>query len=364
MQLPARYAAPALHEFCRRALEALGVPGDEARVTADVLLYADLHGIDSHGLVQMSVYERHLRSGAYVARRSITILHETPATALMDGGGGLGHPAGVRAMKLAIEKARQAGSGVVAVRRSHHFGAAGYYAQLALDEDMVGFAITNAGPAVLPTFGLQPQLGTNPIALAVPTRNEPPFVLDMATSAKAIGKLDIYIRQGKEVPDGWLMGSDGGPCHDPSEFVQARSSGMLGGLLPLGGAGEETSGYKGFGLGLGVELLALLAGDNPGPFMNMWPGCPEPTIAHLFWVLRIDAFRAPSEFKADIDRVLARIRASPKTPGQERIYTAGEKEFDSVRERRAEGIPLDPRVVESLRRLAAGLDLEMPEPCN
>ena len=170
MEAIPRYPAPGLHDFCRRALQALGVPGEEAKVTADVLLYADLHGIDSHGLAQMATYERHLRSGAYVARRTIAIVRETISTALMDGGGGLGHPAGVRAMELAIEKARQAGSGIVAVGRSHHFGAAGYYARLALQADMIGFAITNAGPAVLPTFGLQPLLGTNPIALAVPTQ--------------------------------------------------------------------------------------------------------------------------------------------------------------------------------------------------
>jgi LDH2 family malate/lactate/ureidoglycolate dehydrogenase len=158
------------------------------------------------------------------------------------------------------------------------------------------------------------------------------------------------------------LSADGSPCHDPREFVQARSSDMLGGLLPLGGAGEETSGYKGFGLGLGVELLALLAGDTPGPFMNMWPGCPEPTIAHLFKATRIDAFRPAAEFKADVDRLLARIRSSPRVPGQDRIYTAGEKELDARRDRESRGIPLDPRVAEALRGIGERLDLRLPEP--
>jgi LDH2 family malate/lactate/ureidoglycolate dehydrogenase len=363
MEALPRYPASGLHDLCRKALEGLGVPREEASVTADVLLFADLHGIDSHGLAQMATYERQLRNGAYVARRSVTVVRESAATALLDGGGGLGHPAGVRAMELAIAKAGQAGAGIVAVRRSHHFGAAGYYAQLALDRDMVGFAITNAGPAVLPTFGLQPRLGTNPIALAVPAASEPPFLLDMATSAKAIGKLDICIRQGKSVPEGWVMSADGTPCHDPREFVQARSSDMLGGLLPLGGAGEQTSGYKGFGLGLGVELLALIAGDTPGPFMNMWPGCPEPTIAHLFMAIKVDAFRPAAEFKSDVDGVLANIKASPKAPGQQRIYTAGEKEFDARRDREPRGIPLDPRVVDALKGIAGRLGLEFPAPC-
>lgn len=357
-----RYAVADLLAFSKALLEALDVPADEAASTADALSYADLSGIDSHGVALLSVYDPQLRSGAWRARRTISVVHETPSTALMDADGGLGHPAGVRAMAVAIEKATLVGSACVGVRESNHYGAAGYYAQLALPHDMIGFSVTNAGPAMLPTFGLQPQLGTNPLAVAVPTTKAPPFVLDMATTVKAIGKLRLVGRMRLPAPVGWLLGADGRPEHDPLQFTRSRRSGMLGGLLPLGGAGEELSGHKGFGLGLTVELLALLGGGTPAPFMMFGPGCPPTTVGHFFGAVRVDAFRPAAEFKADVDRVLARIMASPKMPGHERILTAGVKEFECRQERQRLGIPLDSGRVEELRSLAAPLNVPMPEP--
>ena len=356
-----RYPATELHTFCQRVLEKQGVPSHEASITADVLVYADLHGIDSHGLILLPVYVHYLRMGAYRAERTISIVHETPGTALVDGGGGLGHPVGVWAMKLAIEKASRVGTSCIAVRNSHHFAAAGYYASLALEHDMIGVALTNAGPGVLPTFGLQPQLGTNPIALAVPTDNELPFVLDMATSVKAAGKLRLLMRDSKEAPVGWMMTADGSPGRNPEDFWGGRSTGRLGGMLPLGGAGEETSGYKGFGLGLAVELLTLLAGDTPGPFMKLQPNGPEPSIAHFFEAKRIDAFRPADEVKADVDRILAHIKASPKAPGCDRIYVAGEKEFERQQDRQANGIPLHSSMVDDLNKLAQEFDIPPPK---
>lgn len=358
-----RYAASELHRFCCQVLEKLNVPPDEAAIEADVLLYADLRGIDSHGVNHLPNYVRHLRNGAYQARRTIAVVHETPSTALIDGGGGLGPPAAVRAMQVAIEKARLVGSSCVAVRNSHHFGAAGYYAAMALAHDMIGFCLSNAGPGVLPTFGISPQTGTNPIAVAVPTDKEPPFVLDMATSVKAFGKLELLIQEGKDAPPGWFLLADGSMGRDPKAYPQLRLIERRGGLLPLGGVGEETSGYKGFGLSLTVELLsALLAGDTPSPFMKLWPGCPEPSISHFFGAIRIDAFRPASEFKADVDRMLAHIKASPKMPGHDRIYVAGEKEWECLQERQRLGIPLHPKVVEGLAKLAQELELPAPQP--
>jgi LDH2 family malate/lactate/ureidoglycolate dehydrogenase len=265
-------------------------------------------------------------------------------------------------MKVAIEKANAVGSSCIAVRNSHHFGAAGYYASLALEHDMIGLALSNAGPAVLPTFGLQPQLGTNPIALAVPSNKEPPFVLDMATSVKAAGKLRLLIREGKEAPVGWLMSADGKAARSPEGFFRGITTGISGGLLPLGGAGEETSGYKGYGLGLAVELLTLLAGDTPGPFMKIRPDGPEPNISFFFKAIRVDAFRPARDFKADVDRILAHIKTSPKMPGQHRIYVAGEKAFERHQERRANGIPLDPSVVDDLENLAQDFGFPAPKP--
>jgi LDH2 family malate/lactate/ureidoglycolate dehydrogenase len=266
-------------------------------------------------------------------------------------------------MNIAIEKAHAIGSSCVAVRNSHHFGAAGYYAHMALEHDMIGFALTNAGPIVLPTFGLQPQVGTNPIALAIPAEEEPPFVLDMATSVKAVGKLEILMREGKLAPSGWLMSSAGELAQDPEAVLRGRRSEGLGGLLPLGGAGEDTSGYKGFGLALAVEILApLLAGDRPSPFMEIGVRGSEPSIGHFFAAIRIDAFRPVPEFKREVDRILRHIKASPPAPGHERVFVAGEKEYETLQERSRQGIPLHPKVVQDLELLAQDLGAAPPEP--
>ena len=365
MQAEIRYSATELNTFCRHALERMDVPSDEAQITADTLNYADLRGIDSHGTTLLPPYVGSIRKGAYLARRVISVVHETPSTALVDGGGGLGHPAAARAMEIAMQKCAGVGSSYVAVRNSSHFGAAGYFASMALAHDMIGLCLTNAGPAVLPTFGLQPQCGTNPIALAVPANREPPFVLDMATSVKAAGKLKVLARAGKSVPDGWLLEADGSMSHDPDFFVRTRSSEMSGGMLPLGGIGEETSGYKGFGLGLGVDLLTgVLAGDTPASFMKILPGYPEPSVSHFFSAIRIDAFRPASEFKDEVDRLVVHIRASPKLPGNERIFVAGEKEFECLQERSAKGVPLPMLLVDELKQLAQELGLRFPEPAD
>ncbi len=363
-QLP-RYSAASLHWFCARILQTCEVPAAEAETTADVLIDTDLHGVDSHGIAHLALYAHHILSGAYHAKRAITIVHETPATALVDGGGGLGHPTAVFAMRLAMEKAAQVGSATVAVRNSHHFGAAGHYAALALQKDMIGYCMTDAGPGVLPTFGLQPLLGTNPIALAVPAGREHPFVLDMATSVKAYGKLEIAIRENKPISPGWFLMADGSMGQDPREFPHWRGNTLdrRGGMLPLGGAGEDTSGYKGFGLSLGVELLsACLSADTPSAFMNIYPNCPEPTIAHFFGAIRVDAFQPAEAFKERVDQLLTKIKESPKAPGQDRIYIAGEKEAECCADRSANGIPLHPSVVASLERLAQERSVPAPEP--
>jgi LDH2 family malate/lactate/ureidoglycolate dehydrogenase len=341
------------------------VPADEADTTAEVLIDTDLHGVDSHGIAHLALYAHHILSGAYRARRAITIVHETPATAVVDGGGGLGHPTSVFAMRLAIEKAAQVGSSTVVVRNSHHFGAAGHYAALALPHDMIGYCMTDAGPGVLPTFGLQPLLGTNPIALAVPAGDQPPFVLDMATSVKAYGKLEIAIRENKPIAPGWFLMADGSMGKDPRDFPHWRGNTLdrRGGMLPLGGAGEETSGYKGYGLSLGVELLsAVLASDVPSAFMNIYPNCPEPSIAHTFGAIRVDAFQPAAAFKTRVDQLLAKIKESPKAPGHDRIYIPGEKEAECFADRSAHGIPLHTAVVEGLERLARERGVPAPLP--
>lgn len=354
-----RYAHRKIYQLCTEALSTLEVPAREAHDTADVLLYADLRGIDSHGVAHFSRYIRALQNGAYAVEREIAVVHQTPSTALVDGGNGLGIPAAVRSMEVSIAKASKVGSSCVATRNSHHLGAAGFYASMALSHDMIGFCITNAGPSVLPTFGIQAELGTNPIALAVPADKEPPFVLDMATSVKATGKIEMLIRDGVEAPTDWFLQADGTTGGDPQQFLRALHGERLGGQLPLGGGSEQTSGYKGFGLGLGIEILApILAGDIAGPFMPPRNKVYEATIGHFFGAIRIDAFRPASEFKADVDRILAQIKASPKAPGHDRIWVAGEKEHVAMQERSELGIPLHPAVVSDLNTIATELDID------
>ena len=320
-------------------------------------MYADLRGIDSHGVAHLKRYVRALRGGAYEIEREITVVHQTPSTALVDGGGGLGYPAAVRSMDLAIEKADAVGSAWVATRNSHHFGAAGFYASMALAHDMIGICITNAGPAVLPTFGIQAQLGTNPISIAIPAEHEPPYVLDMATSVKATGKIEMLIRDGGQGPPEWFQQADGSMGGDPQQFLSMLHQKRMGGQLPIGGSGEVASGYKGFGLGLAVEMLGpILAGDIASPFISRAENY-ESTIAHLFGALRIDAFRPAADFKADMDSLLIQIKRSPKAPGHDRIWIAGEKEHETCRERRELGVPLHDAIVNDLRVIARELDV-------
>lgn len=360
-----KYTALSLREFCVRILLACGVPFEDANSTATVLVDTDLHGVDSHGVAHLSMYVAHLLSGSYTAARAITVIHESLATALIDGGGGLGHPAGVFAMKMAMDKALLSGTGTVVVRNSHHFGAAGYYVSLALERDMVGLCMTNAGPGVLPTFGIQPLLGTNPIGLAVPANLETPFVLDMATSVKAYGKLEIAKRQGDEIPEGWFLKADGGMGRRASEFPFWRdgTADRRGGMLPLGGATEATSSYKGYGLSLGVEILtALLAGDPPSALMETSAEGPEPAIAHFFSAINIGAFQPIEKFKNRVDELLLKIKRSPKLPGHDRIYIPGEREAEIFKERAAGGIPLHAAVIADLERLAQDHFVAAPKP--
>ena len=233
---------------------------------------------------------------------------------------------------------------------------------MALSHDMIGFCITNAGPAVVPTFGIEAQIGTNPIAIAVPADKEPDYVLDMATSVKATGKIEILIREGEDAPPDWFLQADGSLGGDPQRFIKALHGERLGGQLPLGGRSEQSSGYKGFGLGLGIEMLApILAGDIASPFMPSRRTNYESTIAHFFGAIRVDAFRPADEFKADVDAILAQIKGSPKAPGADRIWVAGEKEQVTLEERRELGIPLQAAVARDLEAIAADLDIEAPK---
>lgn len=354
--------AEPLKDFCTQVFEKMGVPHNDAEVTSDVLVLADLRGIDSHGVARLKRYVDGLRDGVMLPRPKIEVVHETPTTALMDGGAGLGQPIGVRAMRLAIEKAQKMGLGFVAVRNSNHYGIAGYYAMMALQHDLIGISMTNADLLVVPTFGRDAILGTNPIAVAVPAGRERAFVLDMATSTVPRGKLEVYDRLGKPMPLGWATDERGLPTTDASRVLANFKARAGGGLLPLGGAGEEFGGHKGYGLALLVDILCgvlPLAGYANTIYPKTPEGKPLPAnVGHFFGAMRIDAFRPVDEFKATMDDIIRRLKNSAKAEGHDRIYIHGEKEFEMEEQRRKNGIPLDPKTVAMMRQVAQELGVE------
>jgi LDH2 family malate/lactate/ureidoglycolate dehydrogenase len=356
-----RVQAEPLKAFCRQVFVRLDVPSEDAEVTADNLVSADLRGISSHGVARLRRYVNGLRDGVMLARPTVEIVHETATTALVDGGGGLGQPVSAQAMRLAINKARQVGAGFVAVRNSNHYGIAGYYALMALKEDMIGISMTNAAVLVLPTFGRDAMLGTNPISVAAPAGEERAFVLDMATSTVPRGKLEVYDRQEKPLPQGWATDEHGVPTDDAGRVLKNLLARAGGGLLPLGGAGELLSGHKGYGLAL---LVDVLCGVLPGAgYANtIYPktsdGKPLPAnVGHFFGALQVDAFRPLDAFKATMDDIIRRLKNSPKAEGDERIYIHGEKEFEIEEERRANGVILHPKVVADLKAIADETDV-------
>lgn len=354
--------AEPLFIFCQRAFQAVGVPPEDATITAQVLVTANLRGIDSHGVARLRRYVDGLRQGVMCPRPEVKILHETPLTALMDGGGGLGQPIGVRAMRLAINKAKTQDAGFVAVRNSNHYGIAGYYAMMALEHDLLGLSLTNSGPYVVPTFGREAILGTNPISVAVPTGRERPFVLDMSTAVTTLGTLEVYNRRGQELLAGWVIDAQGEPTTSAAEVLHNLANRTGGGIMPLGGMGEEQGGHKGYGLALLVDVLCGVlpgAGYLDHMYLKDKAGHPLPAnVGHFFGALRIDAFRPLADFRATMDTFIRRVKSSARAKGQSRIFIHGEKEFEIAERRQREGIPLAPTVVASLREIAAELGME------
>ncbi|MBN1886700.1 MAG: Ldh family oxidoreductase [Thermoflexales bacterium] len=360
-----RVQVQALSDFCVQVFCRLDVPEEDARVTAGVLVAADLRGIASHGVARLRRYVNGLRDGTIFACPKVETLVETPAAATIDAGGGLGQPVSHRAMQKAIQKALETGAGFVTVRNSNHYGIAGYYAMMALEHGCIGMSMTNADVLVVPTFGRNAALGTNPIAVAAPAGKERPFVLDMATSTVPRGKLEVYDRLNKPLPAGWATDERGMDTDDARRVLENFKQRAGGGLLPLGGAGELCSGHKGYGLGLWVEIFcALLSGAAYADLVypKTPDGKPLPAkLGHFFGAWRVDAFRPLDAFKADMDDLQRRLKAAPKAEGQERIYIHGEKEYEMAERCRREGISLGPKVAADLQALGRELDLKFQE---
>ncbi len=351
-----------LRDFCVRVFHKLGAPEEDARITADVLVASDLRGIESHGVARVRRYVDGIRSGMMVVRPEVRVIRETPATALIDAGGGLGQPVAYRAMQKAIEKAEKVGAGFVTVCNSNHYGIAGYYAMMALEHDCIGMSMTNADVLVVPTFGRDAMLGTNPIAVAAPAGRERPFVLDMATSTVPRGKLEIYERLGKPLPSGWATDEHGAVTDDAHRVLENFKRRAGGGLLPLGGEGELQSGYKGYGLALWVDVFSGVL--SSAAFATLvYPrtrdGKPLPSnLGHFFGAWRIDGFRPVDEFKESMDDFQRLLKNGPKAAGQERIYIPGEKEYEKTELYLREGIPLNPKVAIDLATIATETGVE------
>lgn len=346
--------------FTEQVFEAIGCSERDSRKAAEVLLSADLRGVDSHGVARLSGYVRLWKAGRINPSPQVKVVHETPSTATMDGDAGLGLVVASEAMELAMEKAAQCGSGWVSVRNSNHFGIAGYHAMMALQKDMTGIAMTNASPLVAPAFSKERMLGTNPIAVAVPAGEEPPFVADMATSAVANGKLEILKRQNKEAPEGWIQDKNGSPATDPEELKQG------GALLPLGSDPVHGS-HKGYCLAAIVDIFsAVFSGANYGPwappfvsFLPVAPDLPGKGLGHFFGAMRIDAFRPAEEFKQHTDQWIRRFRQAEPVAGRESVLIPGDPERELEIQRKKSGIPLLPAVVEDLEKLGKEFSIEL-----
>jgi LDH2 family malate/lactate/ureidoglycolate dehydrogenase len=347
------YSHQRLLHFTEQVFIKCGMYEQDAKQAADVLIAADLRGIDSHGVARLSGYVRLYEANRANMNAQHKIIYETPSTATIDADQGLGLVVAPKAMDIAIEKAKNVGTGWVAIKNSNHFGIAAYHAMKALPNNMIGIAMTNASPLVAPTYSKQRMLGTNPICYAFPAGKHLPIVIDMATSAAANGKLEIAQRTGKPIPNNWVQTKDG------EESTNANELSNGGSLLPLGG-------HKGYGLASLVDILCgVLSGANYGPwvppfvaFLNPLENLPGNGIGHFLGAMRIDAFRPADDFKNHIDNWIDAFKNAEKIDTNQHVIIPGEPEFLLEKERLASGIPINEKVINDLQELANKLALE------
>ena len=333
-------------------LRAWGLDDASVAATVEVMLYADLRGIESHGFSTLTLYDEYRRSGKLTLRPQPRIVRETPVTALLDGDGGLGHLPSQRAMRLAIEKAMKCGVGVVSVRNSNHFGAAGAYAMMAAERGLIGFVTCATWrPGIVPTFGADAMLGTNPIAFAAPGKAGPPFCLDMATSTVAFNKVKMAAWHGKDLRAGWAMDVNGQPLTDAAAAVKSIR------LSPLGGLPEMSS-HKGYGLATMVEILSttlsgsFFAATRP----KEHPDAPRHNVGHFFLALDPKAFMEEGEFESELDSLLGALRATRRADENQSVLVAGDPEREQLAVRSLEGIPLSEEMRKTLLDLSAAVD--------
>lgn len=350
-----------MERFMVDTFTGIGVPAADARVCADVLITADKRGIDSHGIGRLkTIYYDRIKQGVQFPKTKFDIVREGPTTAVVDGNDGMGMVISKKAMQMAIDKAKKFGMGMVAVRNSTHYGIAGYYTMMAAAAGMVGITGTNARPSVAPTFGVENMLGTNPLTIGLPTDEEFPFVLDCATSLSQRGKIEVYDRAGKDLPPGWVIGEDGSTRTDTHKILDDLVKGTAA-LTPLGGIGEDGAGYKGYGYCTVVEILS--AALQHGAYLKMLLGIQNGKkvpyhLGHFFIAIDITAFTELADFEKITGDILRQLRASKKMPGHDRIFTAGEKEYDAWLYRKDKGVPVNPELQKEMKAIIQELGLK------
>lgn len=350
-----------MENFMVDVFKSVGVPLEEAKICADVLITSDKRGIDSHGIGRLKpIYYDRIKEGIQNPITNFEIVKDGLTTAVIDGHDGMGHVIGKKSMQMAIDKAQKYGMGMVAVRNSTHYGIAGYYTLMAIDQGMIGITGTNARPSIAPTFGVENMLGTNPLTFGIPTDEDFPFVLDCATSISQRGKIEVYDRIGKDLPAGWVIDENGNTRTDTHQVLIDLVKGKAA-LTPLGGLGEETAGYKGYGYATVVEILC--AALQNGSFLKGLLGFDEDEnkrpyhLGHFFIAIDISAFTDLKSFKKTTGDILRELRASKKAPGYDRIYTAGEKEYEAWLYRKDKGVPVNEALQKDILTLKKELGL-------
>jgi len=340
-----RFKKNDLLRYAQVYMEKLGVPKEHAKIVADVMIASDIRGVDSHGIIRIYTYYGNRLEGNYMDPATpFKIVSETDTTALYDGGNGLGHVVSYYAMKNCIEKAKKSNIAIATVKNSNHYGIAAYYAMMALEQDMIGISLTNSQPLMAPTYGRTAVIGTNPISFAAPSDKKYPFVLDMATSVVPIGRIKVYEEKKEKIPAGWGIDDDGNVTEDPKKV----KSGGPGALLPLGGT-DILRGYKGYGLGIMVEILCAALSGGSHLTQVGFPHMPKVCdVSHFFMAININAFRPVIDFKKQIDEMITLLKESPKALGKDTIFIAGEKEFENAKYNEKHGVPVIKPVVEEL----------------
>jgi LDH2 family malate/lactate/ureidoglycolate dehydrogenase len=356
-----RVPVDVIRQFMIDVFVAQDVREDDAAICADVLITSDLRGIESHGVGRLKYYYDRIQAGIQFPQAEMEVIKDTETTALVDAHNGMGHPIAYRSMQMAIKKARAYGMGSVAIRNATHFGIAGYYPLMAADAGMIGFAFTNARPSVAPTFGVEPMLGTNPIAFAAPSDMDFPFCYDGATSIAQRGKVEVADRAEKPVPPTWVIDDQGQPMTDAPAILEAIPK-FKAALLPIGGAGESHAGYKGYDLGAIVEILS--AATSGGVFMKDLLGFNEDgsrrphMLGQFFMAIDVEHFLPLEEFKKVTGGIMRALQNAEKEPGRDRIYVAGEKEYEKVSEIWDKGVPVNPNLRQNLVFLRDDLGID------